>query len=40
MTNAEIREMFDTNPNMTVKRLAMIAGRTVDEIKRILMSGK
>ena len=37
MSNAEIREMFDNNPNLTVKRLALIAGKTVDQIKRILM---
>lgn len=37
MTNADIRDMFDTNPNMTVAQLARIAGKTVDQIKRILM---
>ena len=40
MTNADIRDMFDTNPNMTVAQLARIAGKTVDQIKRILMESK
>jgi len=37
MTNDEIRDMFDTNPNMTVAQLARVAGKTIDQIKRILM---
>jgi hypothetical protein len=37
MSNSEIRDLFDTNPNMTVKRLAMIAGKTVEQVKKILM---
>lgn len=37
MTNDEIRDLFDTNPNMTVAQLARVAGKTVDQIKRILM---
>ena len=40
MSNAEIRDLFDTNPNMTVKRLAMIAGKTVEQVKKILMESK
>ena len=37
MSNDEIRDLFDTSPNMTVAQLARIAGKTVDQIKRILM---
>lgn len=37
MTNDEIRDMFDTNPSMTVAQLARVAGKTIDQIKRILM---
>lgn len=40
MTNADIRDMFDTNPNMTVAQLARIAGKTTEQIKRILMENK
>lgn len=40
MTKDEIRDMFDTNPNMTVAQLARVAGKTVDQIKRILMESK
>jgi len=37
MTNTEIRDMFDTNPNMTIATLARIAGKSTEQIKRILM---
>lgn len=37
MTKQEIRDLFDSNPNLTVAQLARIAGRSVSEIKRILM---
>jgi len=37
MSNAEIRDMFDTNPNMTIATLARIAGKSTEQIKRILM---
>lgn len=40
MSNSEIRDMFDSNPNMTVAQLARIAGKTVDQVKRILMESK
>ena len=40
MTNADIRDMFDTNPNMTIAQLARIAGKTTEQIKRILMESK
>ena len=37
MTKQEIRDMFDTNPNMTIANLARIAGKSTEQIKRILM---
>lgn len=37
MTNSEIRDMFDTNPNMTIATLARIAGKSTEQIKRILL---
>lgn len=37
MSKAEIRDMFDSNPNITIAQLARIAGKSTDEIKRILM---
>lgn len=40
MSNDEIRDLFDTHPNMTVAQLARVAGKTVDQIKRILMESK
>jgi len=39
MNDHEIREMFDTEPNLTLGRLAMITGKTVQELKAILMPG-
>jgi putative heme iron utilization protein len=40
MSNQEIRDMFDSNPNMTVAQLARIAGKSNFEIKRILLESK
>lgn len=40
MSNAEIRDMFDSNPNMTVATLARIAGKSRAEIIQILMESK
>lgn len=37
MCDQEIRALFDDEPGMTVKRLAAITGKTVDQIKKILM---
>ena len=37
MSNSEIRDMFDSNPNMTIATLAHIAGKSTEQIKRILM---
>jgi hypothetical protein len=37
MTNAEIIELFDTNLNMTMAELSRITGKTIAELKTILM---
>lgn len=37
MTDNEIRELFDSNLNMTVAQLARIANRSVDDVKKILL---
>ena len=37
MTNDEIRDIYDTNPNMTLAELARLTGKTIAELKRILM---
>ena len=39
MTNEEICHLYDTHPNITLQHLAGITGRTVGELKRILMGG-
>jgi len=37
MTHAEIREVFDLNPNLTLAQLARMTGLTVPQLKKILM---
>jgi hypothetical protein len=37
MTHAEIREVFDLNPNLTLAQLARMTGLTVSQLKKILM---
>ena len=37
MTNDEIRDLYDSNPNMTLGELARVTGKTIAELKRILM---
>ena len=37
MDNEEIRDMFDQNWNMTLRELASITGKSVEELKIILM---
>ena len=39
MTHAEIREVFDLNPNLTLAQLARMTGLTVSQLKKILMEG-
>ena len=40
MTEEKIRKTFDANPDLSVARLAGIAGKSVKEIKAILMPEK
>jgi hypothetical protein len=37
MTHAEIREVFDLNPNLTLAQLSRMTGLTVPQLKKILM---
>lgn len=37
MTNDQIIRLYDQNLNMTLAQLAAITGKTVPELKRILM---
>jgi hypothetical protein len=37
MTELEIIEMFDRNLNLTLRELAQISGKSVKEIKEILL---
>lgn len=36
MTNAEIKELYDNNPNMTLGELSRITGLSIKELKFIL----
>jgi hypothetical protein len=38
MTRAEIIEYYDSNPNLTLKQLSAITGKSIDQLKLILMS--
>lgn len=38
MTNQQIREFYDSNINLTLRELSRITGKTIDQLKRILMS--
>ena len=38
-TNQEIAEYFDSIPNLTLATLAGMTGKTIDELKKILMEG-
>ena len=40
MTDQQIRDMYDTHPNITLQTLAGITGYTVSELKHILMPGR
>lgn len=39
MTNAEIRTFYDINPNLTLKQLSEKTGKTISELKKILLEG-
>lgn len=38
MTNQEICELYDSHPYITLKQLSNWTGKSVPELKRILMS--
>jgi len=37
MTNEEIKEIYDSHPNATLSDLSYITGKSVEELKDILM---
>jgi hypothetical protein len=37
MTDQEIRDLFDENLNLTLRELSNISGKSVEELKNILM---
>ena len=39
MSGAEICEFYDNNPNMLLTELSALTGRTVHQLKLILMTG-
>jgi hypothetical protein len=39
MTEQQIIDMYDTNPNMLLSELAIITGKSIKELKAILMGG-
>lgn len=40
MSDSEIREFFDSNPNLTLAELARMTGKTVPQLKKILMGAE
>ena len=38
MTENEIKEFYDSNPNLTLSELSRITGKTVKKIKKILLT--
>lgn len=38
MTNEEICDLFDSKPDLTLAALSRITGKSVKELKRILLS--
>jgi hypothetical protein len=37
MTKAEIIHYYDSHPNLTLKQLSRMTGKTIDQLKLILM---
>lgn len=37
MTNDQIADLYDSNPNMTLAQLSRITGKSVEQLKKILM---
>ena len=40
MTNSEIITMYDSNMNMTLLQLSRISGRSIPDLKKLLMSNR
>ena len=40
MTDTQIKDMFDSDLNMTLAQLSKVSGRSVAELKRILLGGE
>ena len=38
MSNEEIKQLYDSNLNMTLAGLSRLTGKTINELKRILLS--
>lgn len=38
LTNEQIKELYDTHPNVTLKQLACYTGKSIAELKAILLS--
>jgi hypothetical protein len=38
MTNQEIIELFDSNPNMLMSEMTAITGKSMSELKKILLN--
>lgn len=38
MTYQDIRDLYDSNPNMTLQRLSQITGKSVSVLKQILLN--
>lgn len=38
MTNQQLCDFYDNNPNITLAQLAQITGKTVDQLKTILQT--
>lgn len=39
MTDAQIRDLYDTKPDLTLAQLSRMTGKSVTQLKRILMEG-
>ena len=39
MTHEQICDLYDSSPDMTLSQLSRLTGKTVSELKRILMKG-
>jgi hypothetical protein len=38
MTNEQIIDLYDQNPDLTLAQLSRMTGKSVEELKRILMA--